>query len=52
MMGLIGSGTWMIWHQDMELIGLADWGIDWIAKKLVHDVMRVALEGAWVLQSF
>ena len=36
----------------MELIGLAAWVIEWIAKKIVCDVMSVALEGAWVLQSF
>ena len=53
MIGLVCSGTvWMIQHQDMELSGLADLVIEWIAKKIVRDVMRVALEGAWVLQSF
>ena len=53
MIGLGGSGTvWMIRHQDMASIGLPDWVIEWIAKNIVCDVMRVALEGAWVLQSF
>ena len=42
----------MIRHLDKELIGSADWVIEWIAKKIVRDVMSVALEGAWVLQSF
>ena len=42
----------MIQHLDMELIGSADRVIEWIAKKIVRDVMSVALEGAWVLQSF
>ena len=53
MIGLVGSGTvWMIRHHDMELIGLVDRVIGGIARKIVRDVMRVALEGAWVLQSF
>ena len=53
MIGLVGSGTvWMIRHQYRELIGSADWVIEWIAKKIVRDVMSVALEGAWVLRSF
>ena len=53
MIGLVGSGTvWMIRHLDMELIGSADRVIEWIAKKIVRDVMSVTLEGAWVLQSF
>ena len=53
MIGLVGSGTvWMIRHLDMELIGSADQVIEWIAKKIVRDVMSVALEGAWVPQSF
>ena len=52
MMGLVGSRTvWMIRHLDMELIGLADWVIEWTAKKIGRDLMRVTLEGAWVLQS-
>ena len=42
----------MIRHLDMELTGSADRVIEWIAKKIVRDVMSVALEGAWVLQSF
>ena len=53
MIGLVGSGTvWMIRHLDMELIDSADQVIEWIAKIIVRDVMSVALEGAWVLQSF
>ena len=53
MIGLVGSGTvWMIRQLDRELIGSADWVIEWIAKKIVRDVMSVALEGAWVLRSF
>ena len=53
MIGLVGSGTvWMIRQLDRELIGSADWVIKWIAKKIVRDVMSVALEGAWVLRSF
>ena len=53
MIGLVGSGAvWMIRHLDMELIGLADWVMEWIAKKIVCAVMSVALEGAWVLLSF
>ena len=31
----------MIQHHDMELIGLADRVMEWIAKKIVRDVMRV-----------
>ena len=42
----------MIRHQDMDLIGLAAWVIEWIAKKMMREVIRVALEGASVLQSF
>jgi hypothetical protein len=53
MIGLVGSGTvWMIRQLDSELVGSADWVIEWIAKKIVRDVMSVALEGAWVLRSF
>ena len=53
MIGLVGLGTvWMIRHLDRELIGSADWVIEWIAKKTVRDVMSVALEGDWVLRSF
>ena len=53
MIGLVGLGTvWMIRHLDRELIGSADWVIEWIAEKTVRDVMSVALEGAWVLRSF
>ena len=53
MIGLVGSGTvWMIRQLDSELIGSADWVIECIAKKIVRDVMSVALEGAWVLRSF
>ena len=42
----------MIRHEDMELTGLDASVIKWIAKKIGLDVMSVALEGAWVLQSF
>ena len=43
MIGLVGSGTvWMIRYLDMELIGLADRVIPWIAKKIVRYVMTVA----------
>ena len=53
MIGLVGSGTvWLIRQLDRELIGSADWVIEWIAKKIVRDVLSVALEGAWVLRSF